>query len=373
MLHVVENLDQGAVENWLIFMLRTAAASGVPVDWTFYCTLQHPGRLEQEARKLGARVLHSPVPMRDKAGFARALRAELRRSSYDVLHCHHDLVSAVYLAASVGLGIRRRLVHVHNADESVLTSNRLKQTLFRPILRRVCLALADRVVGISNHTLDTFIGGRKRREGVDVVHYYGIDTAPFESVGGDRIAFRRALGLNDDARVLLFAGRLVPEKNPLFALELLQELQRLEPTAVAVFAGSGSLEAPLQQRTTELKLTGAVRLLGWRSDIAEIMCCCDWFVLPHPEHPLEGFGIAVVEAQLAGMRLLLSNGVADDPVLPGSRYRRLPLAAGPLAWAKAALELLRQERPSRTEALTEIRGSPMDARRSLSALLQLHG
>ncbi|PYR31617.1 MAG: hypothetical protein DMF90_25285 [Acidobacteria bacterium] len=102
-------------------MLRHARSQGTSLDWTFYCVVGHHGSLDEEARSLGAQVVHSPVPLRRKAAFIRALRTELRRGGYDVLHCHHDLVSAVYLLASAGLKLRRRIVHVHNADETVPT------------------------------------------------------------------------------------------------------------------------------------------------------------------------------------------------------------------------------------------------------------
>ena len=83
-----------------------------------------------------------------------------------------------------------------------------------------------------------------------------------------------------------------------------------------------------------------MRLLGWRDDLPEIMSCSDWFILPHPEHPVEGFGLAVVEAQLAGLRMLLSRGIPDDPLLSTASFRRLALSEGPKVWAKAAMELL---------------------------------
>jgi hypothetical protein len=40
-IHIVENLDLGAVENWLVRMLRHARAAGIGVDWTFYCIEQN--------------------------------------------------------------------------------------------------------------------------------------------------------------------------------------------------------------------------------------------------------------------------------------------------------------------------------------------
>jgi glycosyltransferase involved in cell wall biosynthesis len=371
-LHVVENLNRGAVENWLIRMLGHARKRNVEVDWTFYCMVGQTGEMEEQARALGACVIHSAVPIAKKLQFVRALRIELRRGNYDIIHCHHDLVSAAYLLAATGLPIRRRIVHVHNADEAVPTPNRFKQYLYREPMRQICLAMADQIIGISNHTLETFLAGRKRRPGRDAVHYYGVDATPFANITADRAGFRRQLRLPENVLILLFAGRLVPEKNPVFVVDVLSELQRINSQAVAVFAGAGSQEQAVMARARELGIGNSVRLLGWRRDLPEIMACSDWFILSHPEHPMEGFGLAVIEAQLAGLRMLLSAGVPDDPLLPTAVFRRLSLCLGPREWANAAMKLMRGAEPSQADALTALKHSPMDMDRALDALLEFH-
>jgi len=327
--------------------------------------------MDEKALALGARVVHSPVPMVKRAEFIRALRSELRRDAYDVLHCHHDILSAVYLLAASGIPIRQRIVHVHNADEALPTSNPLKRRLYREPMRQICLLMADRIVGISHHTLDAFLAGRARRAKRDSVHYYGVDTTPFENVSADRVGFRRRWDLPEDALILLFGGRLVPEKNPVFAVDVLRELRDMDPHAFAVFVGAGSQEHDVLKRARELGVESSVRLLGWRKDLAEIMSCSDWFILPHPEHAVEGFGLAVVEAQLAGLRMLLSRGIPDDPLLPTANFRRLALSDGPNLWAKAALEVVHSPAPSRAAAVAALKESPMDMDRALAELLML--
>lgn len=371
-LHIVENLDHGAVENWLVRMFRHGVNSGCALDWTFYCTQEKEGRLDETVRGHGGRVVHSPVPLSRKVEFARALRKEIEAGGYKVLHCHHDLVSALYLAASLGTPLARRIVHVHNADETIPVGSAWKKALLREPMRQTCLAFADKIVGISNHTLDTFLRGRPRWPGRDEVHYYGIDPEPFLRATVDRARFRRELGLPQDSLILLFAGRLVPEKNPGFVLAVLNELRRLEPRAVGIFVGSGGEEQSLQSRASELGLEGSTRFLGWRTDAPDIMCCCDWFILPRPEKPKEGFGIAVVEAQLAGLRLLLSHGIADDPLLPGSCVRRLSLAEPASIWAQAAYSQLSEFTPGRDQAAKILADSPMDMDRALADLLRLY-
>ena len=275
-------------------------------------------------------------------------------------------------AALIGTSVRTRIVHVHNADESVLTPSRIKQAVLKEPMRSVCLRLADRIAANSNHTLDTILGGRSRRPGRDVVHLYGVDPAPFATEPPDRVAFRRALGIAADAPILLFAGRMVAEKNPLFAVDVLAELARRDPRVVGVFAGSGGDDDAVRTRIALLGIERATRLLGWRNDVARLMRAADWFILPHPEQPMEGFGLAVVEAQLAGLRLLLSTGIPDDPLLPSARSRRLPLAAGAAAWADAALALAQEPPPAPARAFDELAASPMNMNRALEGLCRLH-
>ena len=371
-LHCVERLHTNAIESWLVRMYCHALSRGYAIDWWFHTQLKEPGRLESLYSALSSRVFRSPYPLSASNDFFIAFWRLCMEQRFDVVHVHSDLTSAPYAVAARLAGVRRVIVHIHNADESVPTPRAWKQRLYRPALRRVCLTLADRLVGISNHTLDTFLFERPRRRGRDIVHYYGLDRSPFEGRAPDRAAFRRELHLADDAAILLFGGRIVPEKNPVFAVDVAAELIRLQPNAVAIFAGAGSLEEAVVARARALGVAGRVRMLGWRSNLPEIMRCSDWFILPRPERPMEGFGLAVVEAQLAGLRILLSQGISNDPLLPTAVFRRLSLADSPCVWAKAALEMLEEPAPSCTKALAALRRSPMDMDYALAHLMELH-
>ena len=172
---------------------------------------------------------------------------------------------------------------------------------------------------------------------------------------------------------MLFAGRLVPEKNPVFAVDVLSELLRMKVQAFAVFAGAGSEEHAVAARAGELGISNSVRLLGWRGDLPEIMGCevigssfrirsSRWrdSVLPS------------LKRSLAGLRMLLSCGIADDPLLPSASFRRLPLSTGPKAWAEAAIDLSRGPMPSRVTALAALRKSPADMDKALDALVGFH-
>ena len=377
MIHIVESLDVGAVESWLLRMLEASRTFGEPLDWTFYSVLPRSGRFDERARALGARVINSPVELNDKVGFVRKLRATLRDGAYDVMHCHHDVVSAVYLVASTGLGIPLRIVHVHNADLHVPTGSAIKSALLREPMRQICMRMADRIVGISRYTLDNFLRGRAPRAGRDLVLYYGIATAPFHTAPPDEHAMRASLGLPESARVLLFAGRMVSYKNPLFVLEVLASIASAEPNVYAVFAGAGPLESELRNRARELGLSDRVRVLGWRDDTVALMRFADLFIFARIEEVSadvgrEGLGLVVVEAQAAGLMSLLSRAIPDDAIVAPELCEVRSLADGSAEWGMSVRRMLAGPRPDRAAALAAIERSPFSLEAGFRNLIALH-
>ncbi len=368
-IHIVESLDRGAVENWLVRMYVYGRQRGEPLDWTFFC-YNGAGRLDSLVEKCGARVIHSEVPMNRKIAFCRYVRNELRKGEYDVLHCHHDLVSAIYLASAMGLPIKRRIVHVHNADEVVPVGKVWRQNLLREPLRRICWWMSDSIVGISEHTLDRFRLGHPRAS--DRIHFYGVDGSVFQKLGGDRQSLRLEFGFPADSKIVLFAGRIDPAKKPLFAFQVFEKLAATDPDVVAIFAGTGRLCDQLESAAQSSEYKDRFRYAGWRDDVPNLMACSDLFILPHVESPQEGFGLAVLEAQLAGLPVLLSHGVADDPILPGSPSRKLGLTQPIEDWVSAAVDLLNAPRRTRAEAAKALSESPFDMDFAIRDLHGLH-
>ena len=153
---------------------------------------------------------------------------------YYAFHFHHDILSAVYLLATLGLK-GKKIIHVHNADEVVPVSGSLKQRVLRPVLRWLGNLLSDQVIGISNHTLDKF---NRQVPGAitaaDRVHYYGVvGDSWMQDVETEEL--RRTLSIPDDASVILFLARIDRAKQPLFALEVISRVLAQHDHIHAVF------------------------------------------------------------------------------------------------------------------------------------------
>jgi len=353
----VENMHDQAVENWLFRIMRDSRERYPDLHWTFYCALGKAGRLDDAIRELGGEVLHSPVPIGNTRKFISELHNAIERGRYDVMHAHHDIVSAVYLLAAARTRIKRRIVHVHNTSMDLPTPSKVKKAIVWEPMRRVCLTLSDRIVGISRDALTSMVRDSVSKPGRDVVVYYGIDTAKFRHPRRSVAATREAIGVGSEAKIVLFAGRMTAYKNPQFVIDVLAEITARIPNAVAVFAGVGPEADNVTARAKDTGLADRIRVLGWRDDLPELMLASDLLLWPGQETPKEGLGLGIVEAQAAGLPIIMSRSVPEDAVVIEELASVVPLATGAEAWGREAIRRLTVEHPSRPASLEKIERS----------------
>jgi glycosyltransferase involved in cell wall biosynthesis len=115
-------------------------------------------------------------------------------------------------------------------------------------------------------------------------------------------------------RVMLFVGRLAPEKNIEFVLETLRLLSyEARGTLLLRFIGYGPLEASLRRRMESLGLSDVVEFAGpcAHSQLPEAYHAADVVLLPSTSEP---WGLTVNEGMLCGLPAIVSDrcGCARD-------------------------------------------------------------
>ena len=370
--HVVENLDKGAVENWLVNIFLESRKYRPEWKWTFYCILGKEGRLDESVRAAGGEIIYSPCWISEKLPFLRHLRHTLKKGDYDILHVHHDYLSGFYLTAAIGLTFQRRFLHVHNTDKSLpLGSARARRLLLRP-LRYAALRMTDKIIGISADTLDEFLAGVKLRKGRSAILYYGIDLSKFyeDHPGG---WLNREMDIPSGMKVLLFAGRMNELKNPGFVIDILHALQSYRKDVIALFVGEGGEKQTVIGKSSAYGLEDKVRLAGWRNDLSVIMQQSDLFVFPRIEYPKEGLGLVVVEAQSAGLPMVLSHGIVPDAIVIPELASFIPLKDNPGEWAAIIHAVLEKGKPMpASSALQKMTGSRFNLPNATKNLIALY-
>ncbi|MCG7598281.1 glycosyltransferase family 4 protein [Halomonas sp. McH1-25] len=108
-----------------------------------------------------------------------------------------------------------------------------------------------------------------------------------------------------------FAGRLVPLKAPMVALEAFAGLKTQYPQAEFWIAGEGPLEGTLRKQAKQWGLEGSVRFCGLVDDMASFYSSLDAFICPSWREP---FGNVAQEALAYGVPTLVGavDGLAEQ-------------------------------------------------------------
>ena len=134
--------------------------------------------------------------------------------------------------------------------------------------------------------------------------------------------------------VIGHVGRFVDQKNHTGLIDIFNEIYKANKESILLLAGDGPLLKSIRDKVDSLNLTDAVKFLGVRSDINNIMQCIDVFLLPSL---YEGLPVVGVEAQASGsLCILSSNMTKETKVIETTKF--LPISDEPKAWAKYILE-----------------------------------
>ena len=183
--------------------------------------------------------------------------------------------------------------------------------------RRWC----DRVIGVSNAVIDRCLAAGIPQERLHLI-YDGADPARVSD--GQRERGRQILCVQPDEILLLTIGSLLSCKGHAQFLQAFPRVLARFPQARFALVGEGRLKRELEQLAASLNLTGQVRFLGFRHDVADLLQAADLFVIPSIE---EGLCSTLIEALFA-RRPIVTTTAGGIPEVIGATDSD----ASPIAW-----------------------------------------
>lgn len=199
---------------------------------------------------------------------------------------------------------RRHLAVAHSSDVRLLARLPLRGLLVRLLLK------GDTQVMFSSHAVRELLFSRLSEEGARRLHQrsfvqpMGVDLEGLR--GGERRATREDLAVDAGAFCVLWLGRVVSVKRPLWLVELARKV----PQAVFVVAGEGPSLPTLKEEVAKAGLGLRFRFLGAVGPARRrhLLAACDAMVLtsqaPSREESLtrsEGAPVVLMEAAAAGV------------------------------------------------------------------------
>ncbi len=360
-LQVVGGMDRAGVETWLLSILRQLNRDRFQMDFLVH---RRNGAYESDVEALGARIVpcfHPKQPWLYARHFNRAVR---EYGPYDIIHSHLNYFNGPIMLLAHHAGIPRRIAHCHLDVSPIWREAKL--------LRRAYMSMSGIWIGRhSTHCLATSrVAGESMYGSIPAVRSRwevapcGIDFAPFrQSV--NRAQIRDGLGIEVDTLIVGHVGRFDVQKNHAFLIEIARETVIRKKNTRFLLVGDGPLRSEVRDRIDAAGLSGHFQLVGSRPDVASLMLgAMDVFLFPSR---YEGLGLALVEAQAAGLPCIVSDVVPPEATVVPALVQRLPLSVPPSAWAAAVLGHGRTRCDQRA-SLEVVERSPFNIKSSAAAL-----
>ncbi len=264
------------------------------------------------------RVFRSPaLPLAD-TGFYLSLRHKTKHKkllqTMDVVHVHHPFLSG-RLALNYCRSANIPIVFTNHSRYDLLAQayltimpDEMSHSLLQAYLPDFCEAV-DLVISPSEGMVK-ILRGFDVKSHIEVIPN-GVDLRQFHQA---KPFPRSQFGFTDQDILLVYAGRVAPEKNINFLLQSFAGIAQLIPNVYLLIVGGGKkqFEEELQALIGQLGIASRVRSTGMIAyeDIPSYLAMCDIFVTTSVA---ETFGMTTVEAMSAGLPVmgLHSAGTSD--------------------------------------------------------------
>ena len=230
------------------------------------------------------------------------LKKVVENENYDIVHCHTPNASVItrLVCRQFRKKIGLKVFYTAHGFHFYKGAPVLNWLFFYPV-EKFCSRFTDKLITINKEDYELAKNKFKAKE----VHYVsgvGIDLSKFENVQVDRKAKRKEIGVPDDAFLLLSVGELNENKNHQVIIRALAKLEN--PSIHYAIAGEGDKKEYLLQLAEELGVSEQVHLLGYRTDIPELLTIADCFAFPSYR---EGLSVSLMEAMAEKMPCLVSE------------------------------------------------------------------
>ena len=261
----------------------------------------------------------------------RILRRIIQRESVSIMHVHtsHGLIAAALIRELFKKDLK--IVYARRTDFKL-------RTQFLGLSRRKYQWGADLIVCVSERIRQILLKAHLSAEKIITI-YSGVDLGRF-CLSIDRTAYRQSLGLNPDHIIVGMVAALEPHKDPMIFIRAVDLVLQKRKDVSFVLVGNGSLWDEVESYAKENLPVENFKMLGFRTDIPEILHTLDIFCMSSKE---EGLCTSILDAMASGLPVVATSaGGIPEVVSNGETGILTPIENAP-AFADGVLNLISHE------------------------------
>ena len=254
----------------------------------------------------------------DKGNFAavKEIRRIVTEGKYDLVHCHTPIAAMCTRFACRKLrknGLK--VIYTAHGFHFCKTTPKKNWLLYYPI--EWLLAHWTDVLITINEEDYALAKKHMHAKRVEYIPGVGIDLskfAPNKMTEEEKSAKRAALGLSNTDKVFLSVGKVEKGKNHILMIKAMKKIK--SSNYQYIICGAGVLKEKYEKYLYENNIEDRVKLLGFRSDIAEILQIADIYV--HLSG-FEGLPVAVMEAIASKVFVICSDSRGNTDLVKNKR------------------------------------------------------
>lgn len=365
-LHIAFTMHARGTETWLMNVLRRIDKKRFQLD---FLTIEgEKGVYDPEIQALGGRLYSCPHPS-NKGVFLRGIREIFQKEGpFDIIHAHPYTLSGLVLMQAARAGIPVRIVHSHTDRRKAARDKSIVRRAYIGAMKKLINRTATYGLAASDDAAVSLFGKNWNKDPRWNVMHCGIDLEPFKKTKNKKV-MRTELGIPQDAHVLGHVGSFHFEKNHEFLLHLFEKMATRDLKIHLLLVGDGPLKEKYQDRVKTLNLEKRVIFTGVRSDIPDLLKAMDVFVFPSL---FEGLGLAIVEAQAAGIPCLVADTVPQEASIVDGAVDFLPLENNENQWIKSIKRALEEDSIDPERALNQVASFPFNIDHNVTMLMDLY-
>ena len=233
----------------------------------------------------------------------------LKEEKCDVFQSNIDLFNGPNMLVAWLAGVSVRVCHSHNSEQGreLREGRTWKIRMYQRVMRWLCWHFSNRRCGCSGLAMDFLYENRWKKDSHSKIIHNGIDLGEYKSFF-NREQKKKELGLNKKYSIVT-VGRIAFQKNPIFIVEIFNELCKIRNDCDFIWVGAGDMEKQVKNKIAEYEINDRMKLLGLRKDVNEILRVSDLFLLPSW---FEGLAIVLIEAQAAKLPCIISDTISEE-------------------------------------------------------------
>lgn len=263
---------------------------------------------EEELLRQGCTIYymkHHPIENRQQ--FIKEFE-EVLNHEYDVIEIHtSSWEDTIVEEMAQRSGIKKIIIHAHAAGCARKRESLEKHCKVR---ERLTDEIATDFWACSRESGEWIFGDKITNDKIKIVPNT-IETERFQYCPAKRVKLRKKYKLEKNL-VVGQVGRLEFVKNHDFTLRILKKLVLVIPDVKLLILGEGSERGRLEELVSRFGLGKNVVLLGRKENVEDWLQVMDVLLLPSHS---EGFPIALIEAEVAGLKCICSNRITQDAAL----------------------------------------------------------